>query len=166
MRNINMTQQDDFSIYPRAQMLGAIADNQFIRENSTIVDDGATFTFGDALCGGSEDYTSTNFDGSNTFFKGVYIRRFMKDGRVVGGTAPNPAPGTEQLLLIEGCVWVLASNAVKAGEQAALTTANKWAGGAVTGNYALAGATFLTSGDAGDLVKLELTGGRTLTEIS
>lgn len=166
MRNINMTQQDDFSIYPRAQMLGAIADNQFIRENSTILDEGVTCTFGDALCGGSEDHTSAPFDGSNTFFKGIYFRRFMKNGRPIGGTAPNPDALSEQLLIIEGCVWVKTSNAVTAGEQATLTDANLWAGGNVTGNYALAGATFLTSGDAGDLVKLELTGGRTLTEIS
>lgn len=166
MRNVNMTQQDDFSIYPRAAMLGAIADNQFIRENSTILDEGVSITFGDALCNGSLDHTSAPFDGSNTFFKGIYFRRFMKNGREIGGSAASPEAMTEQLLIVEGCVMVKASNAVTAGDKASLTDANKWAGGDVVGNYYLEGATFLTSADAGELVKLELTGGRHLIEIT
>ncbi|WCP84216.1 hypothetical protein PQE20_27445 (plasmid) [Vibrio harveyi] len=166
MRNINMVQQDDFSINPITAYIGAIADNTFNKFNSVILDDGVSITFGDALCAGSEDHTAAPFKGTNKFFKGVYFRRFMKSGRAIGGTATSPQPGSEQLVMLDGTIWVTASNAVTAGDKACLTTANKWAGGHVVGNFELEGATFLTSAAKDEKVKLELTGGRHLTEIT
>ncbi len=166
MENVNFVSQDDFSIYPRAHMQGAIADHTLRNMNSVLFETGS-LEFGGAVVEGSEEGLGIPFDGSNTFFQGIYFRRFCKNGRAVGATNPTPRDNSEILLVLYGRVWVKASNTVTAGDKAVLSDSNEWVGGGgAAGDFELEGGTFLTSGDAGELVKVELTGGRRLTAIS
>lgn len=165
-KNINQVYQSDFSLFPGTAYKGALADGSVQNPISVILEDGA-IDFGDAVCGGTEDYHGLPFDGSNLFFKGVRFRNFGRVGVGISDAMANNVPEAgDTLLLIDfGVVWVEASNEVKAGDLACLTAANEWAGGDVAGNFALDGAVFLTSGSAGELVKLKLTGGKRLTAI-
>lgn len=165
MKMTNFVDQSDFGFYPKANMLGAIADAMLSNTDSPIFE-GGTLNFGDALMQGSEDHLAKPFDGSNLFFRGVFFRRFAKNGRTIGAGQPSPEAETEILTVFIGRVMVKAKNTIAIGDKAAINAAGEWVGGGgAVGDYLLEGATFLSSGDAGDYVKLELTGGRHFTEI-
>lgn len=162
----NCVDQDDFSIYPKKALAGAIVEAMLYSTQASYVETG-TFEFGDAMIKGSKSGLVIPFDGSSTFFNGVFFRRFSREGRVFGSHQPNPSPETEILGLMVGCVWVVAKNAISGGDVAAINAGGEWVGaGGVSGDWTLQGATFLTDAKAGELVKLELTGGRHFAPIS
>ncbi len=166
MHFVNNHNQTDFSIYPGTRLLGAPSDGQWVVETVTKILEKDTLSFGDAAVSGTEDYQCQPFDGSSLFFEGLVFRTFGRIGVPIGSTVVAPRQtGDNVFLVIKGRYFVKVANAVTKTDVVALNSSGEWVAGA-SGDFELQGASFLESGDTGDLVELELTGGRRLTAIS
>lgn len=161
--------QNNFDVFRGKAYAGMPGDGSYQNVDGSQLVSGQV-SFGEPTSMGEKDRTITAFDPTKPF-AGIAVREFYMGDGAIGeeGNKPFDASDSRKWDVDTGVFgrwWVRASNPVKNGQKATLTTAGKWAGGELATNFILEGATFKSTGDTDDLVLVELTGGRTLTEIT
>lgn len=162
------TTQSTFDVFRGKAYAGMPGDGSYQNVDGSQLVSGQ-LSFGEPASMGEKDRTIEAFDATKPF-AGIAVREFYMGDGAIGEEGNKPFDATDSRKWdvdtgVFGRWWVRASNPVKNGQKATLTTDGKWAGGAVVGNFILEGAIFKSTGDDGDLVLVELTGGRGLTEI-